>query len=267
MSSERLEALLWQKIDGTIDSSGEELLAEFMSEDPQANERQRTVAALSKLLDEVESIEPPPELRESLLDAIREPLPQPLPFVVPGTTSSDEARPKRVRLSYLAAGILIGVIATRLLMPVFEDREPVNASQVTATMSTDLADTSVRGLTLALEPIEGELELWQQEGRWVAELRLDEPAQVLLTLDGQGRGLELESVRQEGGRTGELTVRKHEISLEAVGGGKHRIAVRRSEHDSPYMVVRVSTRDHLILEKKVLIGGLPEISPSTPTFE
>jgi hypothetical protein len=70
MTDKRYEELLWEKLDGELEPKGQKELDAYGADHPEMAEEERSVEALANLLSQVESVEPPTELRGKIEWAI-----------------------------------------------------------------------------------------------------------------------------------------------------------------------------------------------------
>lgn len=169
MTDADLDCLAWERLDGTISAEDEARLDAMVGGSDSSRRRYDALQGIARELASVAPVAPPAELRPRIDRAL-------------AASSPHWRRPSpvlafwRPRLAYLAAGLLAGVVAARLLMP----GPPVDRGQASGAMVTTVATPSA-GLTLDLAGI-GTLALRQGRGLLDLELRLatDRPVEISL---------------------------------------------------------------------------------------
>jgi hypothetical protein len=118
MKTERLEALVWESLDGTITAEARVDLEQHIERHPGARELQLEIEKLAEQLDGLGRAAPPETLRPRITAALQEaPAPtgetQPVSSFVPPVTS----RQRSVAWLPLAACLLVGIAVGYLLRP------------------------------------------------------------------------------------------------------------------------------------------------------
>ena len=70
MNNDRLEALLWARVDGTIDPQELAELEAHLAEHPESREIERQITTIAEGLDALEKVQPPSELRGRIDSAL-----------------------------------------------------------------------------------------------------------------------------------------------------------------------------------------------------
>lgn len=115
MNTERLEALLWARTDGTIDPQELAELEALLSERPQPQEIERQITVIARGLEELDAAEPPRELRERIDTALAHAAPPTARATL--WLKRNTAPSWRARWLPLAACLLIGVAIGYLVHP------------------------------------------------------------------------------------------------------------------------------------------------------
>jgi anti-sigma factor RsiW len=147
MNTDRLEALLWARIDGTIEPEELAELEAHLAEHPEPREIERQITTIAEELDRLEKVQPPQELRERIDGALANatsPTAHPSP---PPHTQSAPAW--QVRWLPLAASLLIGVTTGYLLHP--GTGRSIDQSGVTGSMLTPTNQSEVAPVEIYLE--------------------------------------------------------------------------------------------------------------------
>ncbi len=189
MKSDRLEALLWARVDGTIDESELAELDGFLAAGGDSRKIERQVAMIAEELGKLEDVQPPAELREKIDSALAQASP---PAARIGhNTSTPALRPSNPIISRwlpLAAGLVIGVAIGYLLHT--GPMAQMETSQVSGSMTTPAAQTTAPPAVLDLGQSIGSIEI-RRTGK-IVSLDLD--------LSGSGN-LELILETPDGDRT------------------------------------------------------------------
>ncbi len=149
MNNDRLEALLWARIDGTIEPEELAELEAHLAEHPEPREIERQITTIAEELDRLEKVQPPPELRARIDGALANAT---APTAHPAPTPHTQSAPAwQVRWLPLAASLLIGVTVGYLMHPelsgsIDQSRAtgPMAASGSTPARSASLASSSAR---------------------------------------------------------------------------------------------------------------------------
>lgn len=226
MRDQELERLTWQRIDGALSPEDRRRLDRYLEDHPEARGRVRQIEDLARLLRAPDPVAAPLELRPRIdraLAAAKAPR-------APRTSVVQRPRawPWGPRLAYVAAGVLIGVVATLLLPPGPGGR--VSRDQASAAMG---AAAGSRLLELDLAGGAGTLHLRRTEGVVTVETFLVNQGEVELVLEAEHGGLHLEALTGEGGAIPELDLSGSRLEGRIVGAGSHRLTVRLADASAP----------------------------------
>jgi hypothetical protein len=193
MNPERLDELLWELIDGEINPEDHTILREYLVGRPEAEERRREFVALATKLGSQERVEPPAELRERInaaLDAVPAPVVAAPPAVVKMPPPRAATWP--MRASYLAAGLLLGVGLTFLV--VGGAGQDLDQSKLYGTVQLPLEEA----VSVELEADAGTLVFDRSGTRRTLDLDLRWDGVVEVKLDSQSGVIKLETVDHVG---------------------------------------------------------------------
>jgi len=170
--SERL-ALIHAEIDGELDGRQRAELARALLADPEVQALREDLRRVCAALDTLEDIEPPRELRQSILDA--------LPQSTPSRARSWWSAP-RLRYAALIAGVLaVGTIVYESV----EGLRPVT-SDVAGTMAAAGAPTTLDTVHLGNGVVSGRVSLYRDRAGLGLKFELvaSAPVDVLVASDG-----------------------------------------------------------------------------------
>lgn len=202
MNRERLEQLLWERIDGTISPDDLRQLTTQLEEQPQSRKLEREVAAVAEILSDPQPVEPPGELRSRIRQALASsPGPKTTSGHPPPAARTGSGRPVP-GWAAMAASLLIGVAVGYLLH--LAGSAPVDPARASGAMSTAIATTPATMLPIDLGPDVGSMELRLRAGELLIDLEL-------------ATAVQLEAVVEADGPT--------ETALEARGPGRRQLAV------------------------------------------
>jgi len=184
-------ALIHAELDGDLSTEQRADLARLLLADPQARALRDELRSLCSRLDAVGQVEPPPQLKESILNR--------LPSVAVATTYR-RASFSRWRLAAMVAGLLM---AGALVYETVQGPSP-GSRETAGTMAADAA-TTVDSVALGTGPVIGHATLYRDKGGLAVELQVSaaEPVDVLIAtgdhtfrINGLGSSNPAESARQ-----------------------------------------------------------------------
>jgi hypothetical protein len=158
MNRERLETLLWERIDGTIAAGDLADLQAHITEHPEAGSLQRQIEGLAGQLDGLPPVAPPAELRARITTALNDVAASPQPARGIGSTPRPTlARQRPVSWLPIAAGLLVGVTVGYLLHP--GEGGSVDGSRAAGTMTVPATDQPSYTTTIDFGGTVGSLEI------------------------------------------------------------------------------------------------------------
>lgn len=245
MMDEELERLAWQRIDGEISLADRERLEKLEATDPEVAEDIESLRMISDALSRFHEVSPPSVLRPRIDRAVASSSPgwrRPAPVVTVW----------RPRLAYLAAGLLVGAVVARLLLPV-SDRQ-IDVDQLTGAMRPVPGQATV-GLQVDLAGGVGKLSQWRDGGLLMTALDLSTEQPMDLVLEAEDGVLDLLNALHSGGSVSELLVQEGRLVVHIEGAGRHVVAVTTGAEDSTLSVVVVSGGD-LLASQRVALSDL-----------
>ena len=172
MTDDERMAFIHAELDGDLTSQQRAELARLLLADPQVRALRDELQGLSSRLDAIGQVEPPPQLKDSILERLRS---------VPAAPTYRTASFSRWRLAAMAAGLLMaGTIVYKTV------QGPAPGSRETAgTMAAD-APTPVDSVAVESGPVTGRATLYRDKtGLAVGvEVSAAEPVDVLITSGG-----------------------------------------------------------------------------------
>jgi len=240
MNNDRLEALLWARIDGTI---GPEELAELethLAEHPEPREIERQITTIAEELDGLETVQPPRELRRRIDGA--------LATANPPSAHPAEAPPTRsmpawpLRWLPLAASLLIGVTVGYLLHP--GTGGSIDRSGVTGSMLTPTNQSEAAPVEIHLEAGAGSVSASRAGADVSIHVILETEIDLGVTLTGAEGLVHFASLNTTNGSATEVTTEQGWVSARTIGPGSLIVAASAADADD-------------ILRLQVSIDGIP----------
>jgi hypothetical protein len=230
MKIDRLEALLWARIDGTIEPEELAELEAHLAEHPEPRDIERQIATIAEELEHAETEEPPAVLRERIDGALANATPPAAltdrPKATPHTLSSTS---KPTFWLPMAASLLIGVAIGYLLHPgtgIF-----INESGVTGSMLTPPVQTSVAPVTIEIDG--GTVTASRAGADVVIDVLLTTEVDLDVTLAGAGGPVRLESLNTTTALATEVATEHGWAVVRTRGPGTVTFSVSAFDADDP----------------------------------
>jgi hypothetical protein len=181
-------ALIHAEIDGELDGPQRAELARTLLADPEAQALREDLRRVCAALDALEEVDPPQQLRQSILDA----LPQSTPSRAPPWWSAP-----RLRYAALIAGVLA---AGTIVYETLDGPRPAT-SDVAGTIATADTPTTVDTVRLGNGAVAGRVSLYRDRAGLGLEFELvaSAPVDVLVASDGRTLGVNGLGVRDAPG--------------------------------------------------------------------
>jgi len=240
MNTDRLEALLWARIDGTIEADELAELDAHLAEQPEPREIERQITTIVEELDGLEEVQPPPELRGRIDGALAN--------ANPPTAHSSATPPTRSRPAWtarwlpLAASLLIGVTVGYLLHP--GTGGSINHSGVTGTMLTPTDQWEAAPVEIHLEAGAGSVSVSRVGADVVIDVTLTTEIDLEVTLAGAEGPVHFAGLNTTNGSATEVATEQGWVSVRTIGPGALILAASAAEADD-------------ILRLQVSIDGIP----------
>jgi len=259
MNLERLEALLWERIDGVIGAEDRAELEAFVAQDQEAKELDHELNVLAERLASARELKPPAELRERIdralimaeppmapAEAVEAPGPRtatrPAAVEVPEMPVAQQTPPAvvvrhrsdggwRGRLLPLAASLLVGVAIGLLVQ--FAAGPGVDASRAVGTMHVPTGTAPTDPVTIDLAGDLGALSVWREGPLLAAELGLVENIEVELVLESTSGDLFVGGAGMAESPASEISLDGGRVVLRADGAGRYALKVVAANERAP----------------------------------
>jgi hypothetical protein len=182
-------ALIHAEIDGELDGPQRAELARALLADPEAQALREDLRRLCAALDALEEVDPPQQLRQSILDA--------LPQSTPSRARFWWSAP---RLRY--AAFIAGVLAAGTIVYETLDGPRPATSDVAGTMVTADTPTTVDTVRLGNGPVAGRVSLYRDRAGLGLEFELVATAPVDVVVASDGRTLRINGLGMRDGPGG-----------------------------------------------------------------
>ncbi len=185
MNNDRLEALLWARIDGTIETEELAELEAHLAGHPEPREIERQITTIAEELGRLDMVQPPPELRGRIDSALANATPPAARTDHLATTLHTRLAPAwPARWLPLAASLLIGMTAGYLLHP--GTGGSIDRSRATGAMLTPSAQTGVGPVEIHLGAGAGSVSASRAGADVVINVMLTTKIDLEVTLAGTG---------------------------------------------------------------------------------
>ena len=231
------DRLAWESLDGSISAGDRSRLEQTLARDEAARARFAELERLAALLGRLEPMRPPAELRPRIDRALSAAAPR-------WRRRRSPADAWKGRLAYLAAGLMIGLVAARVLLPTAQ----VERTDVVGSMAPVAS-----AVTLDLDEA-GRLAMWRDgSSRVVVELGLSAAIPMEVELGVTEGGLTLERAALSG--RGEAIAEGSGIRLLVEGPGRSSLVVA-SDSDQCAYLIRLTSGQRVLAEKLVDVEEL-----------
>lgn len=254
MKTDRLEALLWARIDGTIEPDDLAGLEAHLAEHPEPREIERQITTIAEELDGLGKVQPPSELRGRIEGALAN---ANSPAAHPSATPPTRSRPAwPARWLPLAASLLIGVTVGYLLHP--GTGGSIDHSEVTGTMLTPTDQSEAAPVEIHLEAGAGSVTASRSGLDVVIDVTLTTEIDLEVTLAGAEGPVHFAGLNTTNGSATEVTTEQGRVSVRTIGPGALILAASAANADD-------------ILRLQLSIDGIPIeerwIGPTRNEFE
>ena len=248
MNIDRIEALLWARIDGTIEPEELAELETHLAESPEPQKLERQVSAIASGLDELETAPTPSELRGRINDALEHAAP---PEVRPHANVRTHSAPIwQAKWLPLAASLVIGVAIGYLMHPGTSgsiDQGGVSGSMLTPTIHPETAPVEI---TLDQG---GNVVASRSETDLVVDVSVSAEIEVGVTLAGTAGPLSLAGLHASNASATEVTTEQGWVVLRTHGPGTLTLAVSASAPDEQ-LRLQVSVNGRPVEERWIGTG-------------
>lgn len=228
MNIDRLEALLWDRIDGTIEPEELAELEALLAEHPEPREIERQVTAIAEELDAMDRVPPPVELRGKIDDALAGAV---QPAIQPPARKHATSN-WHVRLLPLAACLLIGVAVGYLLHP--GAGGSIDRAELTGAMLTPTGQLESAPIEILLEG--GSVVASRAGSDVVVDLKLTSDLELGLTLVGTGGPVRMTNLNSRTSSATEINTEQGLVEFHTRGPGTAVLAVTAATSDDPVRI-------------------------------
>jgi hypothetical protein len=231
MKNDRLEALLWARIDGTIEPEEMAELEAHLSEDPGPREFERQIVAIAEGLDNLEHERPPAVLRENIQNALANATPPTQHHDNSGTIPPTHPTASwHTKWLPVAASLLIGVAIGYLLHP--DTGRTIDDSIAAGTMVTPSSDLASR-VEVQFDDGAGQVTAHRDMADMVIDVELTRETDVAITLEGAGGPVRLEGLASTNASTTEVSTHHGWVVVSAIGPCTVRFSAVASTANDP----------------------------------
>ena len=256
MNTERLEALLWARVDNTIEPEELAELEAHLAENVAAQETEKQIRRIAQGFDQLEHVQPPPELRGRIDEALSRAEPPargPIPF--------DPARagsPRSMPWLPIAASLLIGVSIGYLMHPVTGGS--IDRSEVTGSMLTPTSLTETAPVEILLGTGTGSVVASRAGTDIVVDLTTSVPADLRVTLAGTLGPMRLAGLTTEAALAAQVSTGQGWVVVQVLGTGRLSLTSTASQADE-VVRLQVSSNDGASIEEHWLGPSTMEPEP------
>ena len=231
MNNDRLEALLWARIDGTIEPEEMAELEAHLRENSDNREFERQIAAIAEGLDTLEHEQPPEGLRERIDQALHHAKPPTSQHHQAARIPPTHPTPTwRSKVLPVAAGLVIGVAVGYLLHP--NAGRTIDHSIAAGTMVAPVGDQESR-VDVRLEDGAGHVIAHRDMADIVIDIDLAKEIDVAVTVEGMGGPVRIESLSSTDAATTEVSTHYGWVVVHSTGPCAVRYTVVASATDDP----------------------------------
>lgn len=258
MIDENIEKLIWQSIDGQICREDRKRIEDLMAADPEVRAHYETVVKFARALDGVQEVEPPPQLRPRILEAVSRMPPK-------NRKRSFSPRLARAlfprgsaRLAYAAgAGVVVGIIAYHLVDYRIEGGTSLDWSLLNGTMSYVGASAPLASLDIDAAGVEGSIRFHKQQSLNVAEIDLSSADEIQLVVECEGMPARLGAMKSAENSLNSVEVNDRGISLTNAGRGSYVLMIHLPQGTESGIEVKILSNGEAIWSKSIDLAELP----------
>jgi hypothetical protein len=231
MNNDRLEALLWARLDGTIEPEEMAELEAHLSADPGPREFERRIVAIAEGLDNLEHERPPAALRENIQNALANATPPTQHHENMGTIPPTHPTASwHTKWLPVAASLLIGVAIGYLLHP--NSGRTIDHSIAAGTMVIPADDPESR-VEVHLDGGAGQVIAHRDMVDIMIDVELTHETDVAVTLEGAGGPVHLEGLSSTDASATEVSTHHGWVVVSAIGPCSVRFSAVASTANDP----------------------------------
>ena len=257
MNSDRIEALLWARIDGTIEPEELAELEVHLAEHPEPRGIERQITTIAEELDSLDKVQPPPDLRGRIDGALANATPSAArtDHPVPTHTRSTPAWP--ARWLPLAASLLIGVTVGYLLHPGASGS--IDRSRATGAMLTPTAQPGAALVEIHLDAGTGSVSASRSGADVVINVMLTTEIDLGVTVAGAGGPVRFAGLNSTNTSATEVSTEHGWVVVQTHGPGAVTLSVSAIDADDP-LRLQVSV-DGFLAEERWIGPSRNELEP------
>ena len=261
MTDEKYLDLLNREIDGVNSQKDSSKLKEYLVKNPEAQELYNELVTVSDVLKKVRVIEPSPNLRKNILNAIPS-----SKYAVKEKESSLKSLMSalffRYKMQYayaFVAGLMVGVVVYSFFAT---DKHP--PSDLTTLYGTMLSPETSEGFQIAdvveidLDEIAGTVTMKYSKGVVLAEVDLESQKETEIVLEFDENDIRFHSFGQLNSAKNEITVDKNSVGLTNTGENTYVIFFEDKTQSITPMTVKILSSGTLLSQNTVFTGPISE---------
>ena len=255
MNSDRIEALLWARIDGTIEPEELAKLEVHLAEHPEPRGIERQITTIAEELDSLDKVQPPPELRRRIDGSLANANP---PAARPTATPRTRSTPAwPARWLPLAASLLIGVTVGYLLHPGASGS--IDRSRATGAMLTPTAQPGAALVEIHLDAGTGSVSASRSGADVVINVMLTTEIDLGVTVAGSGGPVRFAGLNSTNTSATEVSTEHGWVVVQTHGPGAVTLSVSAIDADDP-LRLQVSV-DGFLAEERWIGPSRNELEP------
>lgn len=259
MSKETYEELMWQDIDGTISPEDRERLQKYLNGDPEARELFEELSRFTRVLGDVEEVDPPSDLHESItraLSRIDRHETDGIVAAIRGFFGSTRHR----RLAFAtAAGFIVGIIGYHFIGNELRRGAQLDPAYLYGTV--DFGTDNDGWLDISLDGVNGTVKLRRDKSFVLSELDLtsDRPVRVEMLYPGESL-FRYGGIERSDEKSNLVTIRSDGITLTNAGAGKYFLILEVLDKGSAPVIVRILSDENILWESSVHPDKIPSVN-------
>ena len=262
MIDRRIEELMWLEIDDSISPNDRRKLHTYMESHGEALEHFEKLRQMTMLFGQVGEIDPPPELRQRILQSL-ETAPPPAQQVAGRITTWDRvrefftARPVLKVATAAVMGMFVGIIGYHVLSYDAGVNDPLDISQLRGTIDFSSVDQSKPVLNIRVPGTTGTLSLHRVQARVLTHLDIRSEGEIEIVLGYGGRALGFSGGNLSNHPSNQVTIEDRKIRVRNKGEGTYSFMFELYEDPEAPFLVKVMSEGEVLLDR--------EISPAHPS--
>jgi hypothetical protein len=258
MANERYMNLIQQEVDGTNTSSERRRLREHLGENPEAKAIYDDLLRVTNMLNKVEKVDPPPNLKKTVLNSI-----QTDKYVTKKNGSRIlgsianllPARRFDLRYAYIfGVGLLAGIVVYALFI---ERNTSPDLSRLYGTMgatNASLALETAGQLSINLAKVQGTITTRFAPGVVMAELQLKSEQPVEAVLEFDKSDISFSAIGRQNNSTDNLEIGENYLCLTNLGEGKYTILFDDRTEQISMINCKISSSGTPIFQESISTG-------------